>query len=175
MATQPKFLNVTLDLTELRKLKKNLTKLKVYHNEWGWIDKAKYTAMDQHGRKGMYVAQIAFSNEYGDVIQSKDGKSINIPARPYFFQSIPEAVKVNKQGVFDIALELLNNRPWLPTMNLVAENSMKTLYQSIWKQNMTPLSPKTVDIKGNSYQWEDTGVLMGTIRYKTTKAKIKDN
>lgn len=174
MARSKSFLDIKFDNKELRKLKKELNKIKTYHNEWGWINKAKYTALDHNGRKGTYVAEIAFRNEYGDVVAGSNGNPIMIPARPYFFHSINDAVKLNEIMLPHVFTALLHNQQWLPLLNDVAKESRNTLLTEIEKQNMTPLAPKTTTVKGNSYQWEDTGVMLGSITYKTTKAKIKD-
>lgn len=175
MARSSSFLNITFDNKALRKIKKELNKIKTYHNEWGWINRAKYTSIDKNNRANTYVATIAFRNEYGDIVTNNEGKLIEIPSRPYFFQSIPEASKLNKLKSFEIFKAALTNQPWFPIMQDTAKLSRNTLYAEINKQNQTPLAPKTIRLKGGDYQWDDTGVLLGNISYKTTKAKLKDD
>ena len=175
MARSKSFLSIKFDNKELRKLKKEINKIKTYHNEWGWINKAKYTALDHNGRKGTYVAEIAFRNEYGDVVEGSNGEPIMIPARPYFFHSINEAVKLNQIMIPQVFTALLHNQDWLPVLKDTARESRNTLTHEIEQQDQLPLAPKTVKVKHSSYQWDDTGVMIGNITYTTTKAKIKDD
>ena len=157
----------------LKKIGKNLKDLHNTHTEWGWINENVYPSSDIAGRKGIKIAEIAKINEYGGFSKSKTGaQPTYIPPRPYFRQALMSTESRFISDVSKIFKAALHNTPYHQLLEDQARLAAWDIISSIKKQNMKPLAQKTIDIKGNSIQWIDTGVMMSNIGFKVYKTNI---
>lgn len=171
-------LKIDFDDSVMKDIKKNLKKLHNTHTEWGWINENVYPATDIAGRGGIKIAEIARINEYGGLSKSKTSSEFTtIPARPYFRQALMATESRMMNDVTKIFRDVLHNKSIDQALEDQARLASLDIVQSIRKQNKKPLHDKTIEIKGHSVQWVDTGVLMSNIGYKvyrTNISRVKD-
>ena len=171
-------LKIDFDNSVMKNIKKNLKKIHNSHTEWGWINENVYPATDVASRGGIKIAEIARINEYGGLSKSKTSTEFTtIPARPYFRQALMATESRLMSDATKIFRDLLHNKSIDQALEDQARLASLDIVQSIRKQNMKPLSKKTIEIKGHSVQWVDTGVLMSNIGYKvyrTNISRVKD-
>lgn len=157
----------TYDVRVLKEIKRNLKKLSKTEVEWGWINNKKYPTTDHSGRGGIYIAAIAATNEYGGYAKNFANMSWHyVPARPYFQQAIQISREANAYEAWAVVNRVLMNTPYRPMLDYIGSMNVDFLKTSVDMQNMAPLHPKTVALKGNDYQWKDTGTMLKNITYK---------
>lgn len=171
---------VDSSLDQLKLMKKNLYKLRTQQIDWGWVDRHKrYPAKDrtrttktaQGKKQGIYVAQLAFWQEYGTKRVGFNGATINQVPRPYFEQSLV-TIKKSSSGyikdIFHAALLIRDYTKEADNFGNMAEDSIRS---SVAKQNMPELKPSTRYAKGNDYQWVETNVMMSNISHKLVRTQ----
>lgn len=166
-------LKIEFNNNVLKSIKKKLKDLNNSHTEWGWINEKSYPSGDVAGRDSIKVAEIARINEYGGISKSRNASMpVVIPARPYFRQ----ALMMTEQKAITFAktafIAALSNKSFDHVLEKQARLAALDIVLSIRKQNMKPLSKKTIRIKGHNVQWIDTGVLMSNITYRVYKTNV---
>jgi len=156
------------DTKGLKNLKRRLAKVAKTEVEWGWINGKAYPKGDINGRGGIPFAIVAIHNEYGAYVKNpkNNGKYLYIPPRPYFQQSTKVSSSYLTTEAHDIASHVLLDGDYQLKLKEVGEANVGILKASIARQNMTPLHPKTIGIKGDDTQWRDTGKLLENISSK---------
>lgn len=159
--------SLKVNTKNLRDVKRNLAKLNKTEIEFGWINKKVYPTSDKNGRGGIPVAEIAARNEFGGYIQnSVTGMYHYIPSRPYLQQAVQMCKQFNALESEALFHRVLHNLPYQGILHGMAETNAQYVKKSIDMQNMTPLKEKTVNMKGGSEQWKDTGFLVKNITGK---------
>ena len=156
--------SIKVDVKNLKKVRRELAKLNKTEIKFGWINGAKYSAADQHGRKGLYVAEVASRNNYGSyTTDAKTARTIYIPARPYMEQAVQMCKQFNELESEVLLHRVLHSLPYRHILKGMAETNAGYIKKSIAMQNMQGLHKRTIAMKGHNTQWDDTGVLMRNI------------
>ena len=150
------------DWSGLRRMEKSLRELQHRHIRWGWLSNINHPTKD--GKRGEYsVAQIANFQEYG---------TDKIPARPYFRQAlILNRHKYNTKDIAEIYRSALTGLVDHVKLNALAEELVKDYHESVLRQNFKKLSEYTIELKGHSYQMDDTGLMLTSFEAKVYKQK----
>lgn len=159
--------SLKVNLKSLREIKRNLNRLNKTEIKYGWVNGRTYPANDKHGRAGVPVAEIAARNNFGGYIQNYKTLEYNyIPARPYVQQAVLMSKQFNALESEALLHRVLHNLPYKHILQGMAETNAEYIKKSIEMQNMAPLKEKTVNLKGGSQQWNDTGFMMRNITGK---------
>ena len=162
---------ITSDTKEYKKLLRDLKKLDKTEVDFGWINGKKYPVNDPaKSRRGVYIASIAYMNEKGHYTINNDGKVIYTPARPYVQQSLHD-VSFLPESMSNVLENLFNGIPYRNILNFIGQDMVDNIKKSVAKQNFKALNPKTINIKGKSTQWVDSGRMLANITYKVTYKK----
>lgn len=149
---------------DIKKIRRELAKLQKTEVKWGWINHKKYPMSDKNGRGGVYVASIATANNFGGYAKGyKTNDMTYIPARPYFEQAIEMSKQFNELESEAMFHRVLCQLPYKHILKGIGDTNAEYIKKSIAMQNMAKLSPKAIAIKGNSQQWDDTGLLIRSI------------
>ena len=129
----------------------------------GFLDKATYTATP--GANPVFVAQVAYWNNFGTSRMSADGKTIvRTPPRPFFSQMI--AANSGSWGS-DLAKILRHNGyNSHAALELMGERMEDQLKAAIVDFNSVPLKESTIARKGNADQLKDTKTMLRSISYE---------
>lgn len=114
---------------------------------------------------GTPVAAVAFINEYGRMVRSKDGDYYQMP-RPYFRTMI--AAKAPKWGKSLGNLAVLHDYDIVKILQLMGEGITAQLQASIRNLVNPPLAPSTIKEKGFSKPLIDTAVMLNSVAYIVT-------
>lgn len=157
------------DRKELKRIQREFKKLNKTEIDFGWIGNQKYPTKDGSiDRRGMSVAQVAQRNEFGSYAVNNDGKTIYIPERPYFRQAVNNTHKFIKFNIEMILEAVLKGDKYNDILKYTGQDLVDNVKSSVAKQNYKKLHEKTINIKGNSTQWINTGRLLDSIQYKVT-------
>lgn len=154
-------LKIDYDFTDLQTLHKNINKLNNRHIKVGWL-KAK-----KHKGSGLYLAQLAYMQEYGT--QKDNGK---IPARPYVRQTMKDWGNILRSDAGNVFEKMLKNQDFESEITKIGYKSKIAFHNSVMKQNMRKLAEWTIDKKGHSFQWDDTGQLLHNFDYQVYKSSL---
>lgn len=156
-----------MDLSGLKKIKRQMSKVDKTEIEWGWINGKAYPKSDINKRGGIPFALVAIRNEFGGFTKDlRTNKFLYIPARPYFQQSTKASVTYMKQEVAGVFRALITGSDYKAQLQSIANAQVCIVKNSIAQNNMKSLHPKTVAIKESSKQWDDTGQLIKNITAK---------
>lgn len=151
-----------LDLSGVNELSKRLTKVKNSHLEYGWTERKLHKVKGTN--KKVPTAQIAFWNEFG---------TRNIPSRPYL--SITSLVLQQSaipyiQSYFtENILNTVYSESGLDRLSTHVTQEFKNV-----KGSGKPLAKSTVDKKGHSTHWVETGELMDEWKVDKKKTALRD-
>lgn len=150
--------NVTLqyDFSDLKETRKSLRTLNAKHVLWGWISNKR------HMNSGLPLAELAYMQEYG----TNNGKGGNIPARPYFRQSLRMRNSIGYPELTSLFTKALLRQNYDSDLTLIGKKNVELFNQSVNKQNMKKLSEITISRKGNSVQWIETGEMLDAFSHK---------
>ena len=159
---------IVLDTKELKRVVRELNKLDKTEVDFGWINGKKYPMNDPaKSRRGVYIASIAFMNEKGHYTINNKGRTIYVPARPYVQQSLHD-VWFLTDSMTMVLENLFEGKTYRNVLNFIGQDMVDNIKKSVSKQNYTSLHKKTVNIKGSSAQWVDSGKMLDNITYKVT-------
>lgn len=159
--------SLKFDVKKLKQLQRTLNKLNKTEIEWGWINGKAYNKGDINKRGGVPYALIAIRNEFGGYVkQHKLNKFVYIPARPYFQQSTKGSVTYVKRNSAKVFMLAVMGGDYKSHLQTIANAQVDILKESISRNNMKPLHPKTIAIKDSDKQWDDTGKLIENITAK---------
>lgn len=142
-----------------RKLKEIAAKVgKAGTLQVGFFEGAKYP-------NGMSVPLVAFINEFGRTVKTKEGSYFQMP-RPYFRNMIAKEspkwpAKLGRTAVasdYDMTL----------TLERMGEGIAGQLQASIRELTSPPLAPRTIARKGFAKPLIDTAVMLNSVGYKVT-------
>jgi len=155
---------------------KDLKYLNTMHIQYGIVKGEKYPSGDPRGRAGMYVAEIMKRNEYGLDTTTEDGRTINLPPRPLFRQSLTKG-KIEGSTYFQYLADSVFNRTFKQDMlHMVASKMPETIKAEFAEQNLQENSPVTVQQKafgvGDDTVLYDTGVLYESFSGIVTRGNI---
>lgn len=153
---------VEYDFTGLKDLLATINVVNNRHIKVGWINKTK------HKNSGFYVGELARMQEFGTT--TKDGK--NIPARPYFRQSMPDIEKIMISKSREVFKNLLAGKSFDSSLETLGYESKIAFHNSVMKQNMKALADITIDKKGHAFQWDETGQMLQSFTYKVFKSSL---
>lgn len=153
-------------MSKLKKISRDLRKIEKTEIEWGWINGKVYNKGDINGRGGVPYALVAIRNEFGGYTLRKDGKYIYIPARSYFQQSTEISKRKSVGKIEDVYDDLFQGRDTKQSLKILANEQVKAVHESVDRNNMKALHPKTAAIKGSTRQWHDTGKMMENVTAK---------
>ena len=160
--------SITSDTKEYKKLLRDLKKLDKTEVDFGWINGKKYPVSDPaKSRRGVYIASIAYMNEKGHYTINNKGGVVYIPARPYVQQSLHD-VGFLADSMSMVVENLFQGKPYLNVLKFIGQDMVDNIKKSVAKQNYLKLDKKTVNIKGKSTQWVDSGRMLDNITYKVT-------
>lgn len=114
---------------------------------------------------GTPVAAIAFINEYGRTVRTKEGSYYQLP-RPYFRTMIAE--KSPKWGANLGRLAVLHDYDIQKVLTLMGEGITAQLQASIRTLVSPPLAPTTIKAKGFSKPLIDTATMLNSVGYTVT-------
>jgi hypothetical protein len=153
----------TEDYRILDKLKLDMKYLNTMHIEYGVVNNDKYPADDPRGRGGMSVAEVLKRNEYGLSTTTAAGKTINLPPRPLFKQSLSKGKIEAATYMQYIAHQWGNNSFNKEMFHTLAKKMPETIRAELTDQNLIENHPKTIQQKENGFGDDtvlfDTGVL----------------
>lgn len=158
------------DRSGFNRLVKASKTLNQRHIRFGWINGKKYPS--GHKNAGMEIAYIAHLQEYG-----YRGDSANIPARPYFRQTINKIRYGYNGSIRKVFMATLNGLTDTMELNRLATEFKKDYYEQVARQNHKSLANYTVKIKGHRYQMDHTGVMLTNFEakvYKQSQNNIKE-
>ena len=159
---------ITYESKEYKRILRDLKKLEKMEVDVGWINGKKYPSNDPaKSRRGVFIASIAFMNEKGHYTINNDGKVVYVPARPYVQQSLHD-VSFLPESMSNVLENLFNGIPYRNILNFIGQDMVDNIKKSVAKQNFKALHPKTINIKGKSTQWVDSGRMLDNITYKVT-------
>ena len=162
---------ITLDTKELKRVVRDLKKLDKTEVDFGWINGKKYPSNDPaKSRRGVFIASIAYMNEKGHYSINNDGRVIYVPARPYVQQSLHN-ISFLSDSMVKVLENLFEGLPYRNVLNFIGQDMVDNIKKSVSKQNFKKLHPKTINIKGKSTQWVDSGRMLDNITYKVTYKK----
>lgn len=151
---------ITSDLKGLDALYKRLQDLNQKEIQYGYFEESRYTTEDERGRNNTPVAQIAILHENGF-----SGEYGNIPARPFFTQSLKKAEWMVKQSAPAIYLAVLKGTQE-KNFVAIAKWLKESVQDSIDEQDFTPLSDRTIKDKGHSKILVESGTLRDSVKAK---------
>jgi len=156
-------LTFTEDYRILDKLKADLQYLNTMHIEYGIVNNDKYPADDPRGRGGMSVAEVLKRNEYGLSTTTSNGKTINLPPRPLFRQSLSKG-KIEASTYLQYIAHQWGMNAFNKTMlHTLAKKMPETIRDELTDQNFIENHPKTIAQKAGGFGDDtvlfDTGVL----------------
>lgn len=112
---------------------------------------------------GTSVAAVAFWNEYGKGVQSKEGNYFQLP-RPFFRRMIAAESPTWSKKMAKLAKATDYNGPQV--LGLMGEDIKGALQQSINDFQSPPLAPSTVEAKGFAKPLIDTTHMLNSITYE---------
>ena len=173
-------LDIKIDLEPLYFLQKRLSDVDAKEIRWGYFDKI-YTAQKPNDRRtGLPVAVIALWHEY--LQAAGEG---GYPKRPFFSQSINDAISVAKNvAPFIFGQELLGRikntqggieNAFQHRLSTIAKRMCALVVASIDSGNFAPLKPKTIAKKvKNGYPPDiliETGQLRNSLQWMIVSKK----
>lgn len=159
---------ITYNEKDYKKLLRDLKKLDKTEVDFGWINGKKYPSNDPaKSRRGVFIASIAFMNEKGHYTINNEGKVVYTPARPYVQQSLHDVSFLN-DSMISVVSNLFEGKPYKNILSFMGQDLVDNIKKSVSKQNFKALHPKTINIKGKSTQWVDSGRMLANITYKVT-------
>lgn len=157
----------TLDLNGLKKLEKSCKGINKRHIKFGWIDGKKYPVSSGNG--GIPIAQVAAWQEFG---RGGSEKTPPIPSRPYFRQAINISKGSYNSQIGTIFLNVLYGTNTATSLEKLSGELVKDYSESVLMQNYQKLAPKTVALKGHSYQMDDTGIMIQNFKAKVYRTSL---
>lgn len=159
--------DIKADLNGLRKLEKQCKSISKKHIKFGWIDGKRYPMSSGNG--GIPIAQVAAWQEFG---RGGNATTPAIPSRPYFRQAINMAKSNYKKELANIYLNVLYGTNYTSSLEKLSGELVKDYSESVLMQNYQRLAPKTVAIKGHSYQMDDTGLMIQNFKSKVYRTSL---
>lgn len=160
---------LTVDTKHWKRIERGMKSLSDREIEYGWLENKSHGGETQLGYPNtLSIPHIAALNEYGHkgnmlgTTRTKD-----TPPRPYFRQAIhttDEWIGESTRKVFYSVIQ--GNGEWRVPLKALGEDLKDSVRHSIARQNQTPLSSFTTDLKGHDSQLVDTGVLFDNVKYK---------
>jgi hypothetical protein len=124
--------------------------------ETGFLEGATYP-------DGTSVPMVAALDEYGRMVQSKDGDYFQMP-RPFFRGMIAESSP--KWGDDLGKILVANDYDATRALDLMGEHIGSQLQESILKFNSVPLAESTIKAKGFDTQLRNTAHMLNTVDHK---------
>jgi hypothetical protein len=94
--------------------------------------------------------------------------------RPYFRQAIEITKTSHKQQIKSVFLAALHGTDTTVSLDKLSKAVGGNYRRSVMMQNMLPLSPVTVALKGHAYQMVETGVLLSGFNSRVYKIGINN-
>ena len=116
---------------------------------------------------GTPVAAVAFWNEYGKMVNSKEGNYFQLP-RPFFRRMIEKESKTWAPKI--ASLLKAKSVKTEEVLGLMGEDIKGALKQSIQEFQSPPIAYSTAKAKGNSKPLVDTGQMLQAVDYEVKGA-----
>ena len=146
-------MTLTEDYSALVKMVKAAKTANQRHIRFGWLTKAKYPNDERH--KNLYVAQVAFWQEYG---------THKIPARPYFRQLVNKVKRQFSQDIREFFIKVTQGVCDDAKLKYLANEIEYSFHSNVSRQHNAPLRRYTIEAKGNDSQWDETGRLLNSFK-----------
>lgn len=164
--------DVSLDMSVLKDVEKNVKQLNKRHIRFGWYEGKFYPTSSN---SGLSIAQVAYWQEYG---RAGVGDTPSIPSRPYFRQAINAIKRSSNKHIASIFKTALFGGDTTTKLQKMSDSFVGKYRASVASQNYKKLAPYTVALKGNSYQMIDSGVMVSSFKsrvYRQSQSTIKDS
>lgn len=165
-------LDIDFDDTYLKNIKKACKKGNVRHIRFGWIDKKKYPS--GHKNEGTYIASVAYWQEFGTISKNGDEDSEHIHPRPYFRQFVNKVKFGYNEEIKKYFQSLCTGLVDDTKLTSLATYITYDYFVVVSSQSHKKLSPITIRIKGNSYQLDDTGVMLDSFKAKVFQQSFEN-
>lgn len=151
------------DMSGLKRVVKSVNAAHQRQIRFGWIDKKKYPS--NHRSRGLYVAQVAFWQEYG---------TSKFSARPYFRQLINKVKREFHSDIVSYYQQAINGHVNDQLLQTMANEINYKFHSHVSRQVNKPLSDTTIRIKGHDFQLDDSGLLLNSFNAKVFKQNFEN-
>lgn len=160
-------LDIKFDDLKLRQIVKACTTGNSRHIRFGWLDRKRYPNDSRH--KGIYVATVAYFQEYGT---RKNGK-LYIPPRPYLRLTKNKVRYGYNSKIKEYFQSLCNGVVDITKLNTISEEIKKDYHEAVLTQQYRRLAERTVEYKGHGYQMDETGLLLTSFSSRVYKQNFE--